>query len=95
MFTCPRGLPFRQSEKIGDPLTDIAREGARRMLAEMGASIFKPGCPAWPRRAELVAQRYHAPDRRAAGAVDTWQRRDLSARRYVYIWTASRRLDGV
>jgi len=27
-------LPFRQSETIGDPLTEIAREGARRMLAE-------------------------------------------------------------
>ena len=29
-----RILPFRQSEKIDDPLTEIAREGARRMLAE-------------------------------------------------------------
>ena len=28
-------LPFRQLEKINDPLTEIAREGARRMLAEM------------------------------------------------------------
>jgi len=27
-------LPLRQSEKIDDPLTEIAREGARRMLAE-------------------------------------------------------------
>jgi putative transposase len=27
-------LPFRQSENIDDPLTEIAREGARRMLAE-------------------------------------------------------------
>ena len=27
-------LPFRQSEKTEDPLTEIAREGARRMLAE-------------------------------------------------------------
>ena len=27
-------LPFRQSEEIEDPLTEIAREGARRMLAE-------------------------------------------------------------
>lgn len=27
-------LPFRQSEYIDDPLTDIARKGARRMLAE-------------------------------------------------------------
>jgi hypothetical protein len=28
-------LPFRQLEKINDPLTGIAREGARRMLARM------------------------------------------------------------
>lgn len=27
-------LPFRQSETIVDPLTELAREGARRMLAE-------------------------------------------------------------
>jgi putative transposase len=27
-------LPFRQSESIDDPLTELAREGARRMLAE-------------------------------------------------------------
>jgi len=27
-------LPFRQSETITDPLTELARQGARRMLAE-------------------------------------------------------------
>jgi hypothetical protein len=27
-------LPFRQSETTTDPLTELAREGARRMLAE-------------------------------------------------------------
>jgi transposase-like protein len=27
-------LPFRQSETVADPLTELAREGARRMLAE-------------------------------------------------------------
>ena len=27
-------LPFRQSDSITDPLTELAREGARRMLAE-------------------------------------------------------------
>ena len=25
-------IPFRQPEAIGDPLTEVAREGARRML---------------------------------------------------------------
>ena len=28
-------LPFRQVERINDPLTEIAREGVPRMLAEM------------------------------------------------------------
>jgi hypothetical protein len=28
-------LPFRQLKKINDPLTGIAREGARRMLARL------------------------------------------------------------
>ena len=27
-------IPFRQSDSIDDPLTELAREGARRMLAE-------------------------------------------------------------
>jgi hypothetical protein len=27
-------LPFRHSESVADPLTELAREGARRMLAE-------------------------------------------------------------
>ena len=27
-------LPFRQSEIVVDPLTELAREGARRILAE-------------------------------------------------------------
>ena len=27
-------LPFRQSETVADPLTEPAREGARRVLAE-------------------------------------------------------------
>lgn len=34
-------LPFRQSETILDPLTELAREGARRMLAK--------GVGAWSR----------------------------------------------
>jgi Transposase len=28
-------LPFRQPEAIDDPLTEVAREGARRMLAQV------------------------------------------------------------
>jgi putative transposase len=27
-------IPFRQPEAIDDPLTEVAREGARRMLAQ-------------------------------------------------------------
>ena len=32
-------LSFRQSESIADPLTELAREGARRMLAEADAFV--------------------------------------------------------
>ena len=28
-------IPLRQSESVEDPLTEIARDGARRMLAEL------------------------------------------------------------
>ena len=28
-------IPFRQPETIDDPMTEIAREGARRMLAQV------------------------------------------------------------
>jgi hypothetical protein len=28
-------IPFRQPDAIDDPLTEIAREGARRMLAQV------------------------------------------------------------
>ena len=35
-------LPFRQSEIVVDPLTELAREGARRMLAEACAAWFWP-----------------------------------------------------
>jgi hypothetical protein len=49
-------IPFRQPDAIDDPLTEIAREGARRMLAQVlmvecgslllhcdGLSPFVPG----------------------------------------------------
>jgi putative transposase len=34
MTTDIKILPFQQSNKIDDPLTEIARDGARRMLAQ-------------------------------------------------------------
>ena len=181
-------LPFRQSEKIDDPLTEIAREGARRMLAEAlvaEADAFVAGfseerladgrqrivrhgfgperqlqtgigavevrrpkvrdriseqpetakvrftssiLPKWARRSPsldallptLYLRRISTGDFQealsallGAGApnlspgvitrltagwkaqYDTWLRRDLSARRYVYIWAASRRLRAI
>ncbi len=36
-------LPFRQSEMIVDPLTGLAREGARRMLADGRQRIVRHG----------------------------------------------------
>jgi len=35
MTTDTKILPFHNSDIIEDPLTEIAREGARRMLAEV------------------------------------------------------------
>jgi hypothetical protein len=32
-------LPFRQSETIVDPLSELAREGARRMLADLHHTV--------------------------------------------------------
>ena len=178
-------LPFRQSETIADPLTELAREGARRMLAEalkaeadafvtsfaneqledgrqrivrhgfgperqiqtgIGAlDVPRPKVrdrlatpdpskkirftsnilPKWARRSvsldallpvlylkgistgdfQVALWAIMGPDapnlspsvisRLTAGwqaHYDTWIRRDLSARHYVYIWAASRRL---
>jgi hypothetical protein len=36
-------LPFRQSETIVDPLTELAREGARRMRWGLMCLIHKAG----------------------------------------------------
>ena len=48
-------LPFRQSEKVDDPLTEIAREGARRMLAEaVGAEADGGGARCRERVARAV-----------------------------------------
>ena len=138
-------IPLRQSESTGDPLTDLAREGARRMLAEAlvaeadAFEVRRPKVrdrasdaaadqkarfssnilPKWARRSPsldaLLPVLYlrgistgdfqealsallgpDAPNlspnvisRLTAGwqtDYDAWQRRDLSARRYVYIW---------
>jgi putative transposase len=35
-------IAFRQPEAIGDPLTEVAREGARRMLAQVLSAEAAP-----------------------------------------------------
>ena len=49
-------IPFRHADSIDDPLTEIAREGARRMLAEalkaeadaFVAQLCRGGAAGWP-----------------------------------------------
>jgi putative transposase len=38
-------IPFRQPEAIDDPLTEVAREGSRRMLAQV--LIAEADCFVW------------------------------------------------
>ena len=38
-------LPFRQPEAIDDPLSELAREGARRMLAQVLIAELIPLSP--------------------------------------------------
>jgi len=101
-------LPFRQSEYIDDPLTDIAREGARRMLAEALVTEADAFVASFNKELltdgrQRIVRHGFGPDapnlspsvitRLTAGwqaQYDSWQRRDLSARRYVYIWAVSR-----
>ena len=40
-------LPFRQPEAIDDPLSELAREGARRMLAQVLIAEAIPLSPCW------------------------------------------------
>jgi hypothetical protein len=51
-------LPFRQREAIDDPLSELAREGARRMLAqvliaEADSFVASTNKPIWTNQEQL------------------------------------------
>src|SRR5438067_8272308 len=68
-------IPFRQPDAIDDPLSELAREGARRMLAQVLIAEADAFVAMWK---DLTAE--------WQADYDAWQKRDLSARRYVYVW---------
>src|SRR3954451_13408616 len=62
-------VPFRQVDSVDDPLTEIAREGARRTLAvamgaEAGAFVAQHCGVALPDAAHRVVGHGHGPMRR-------------------------------
>ena len=61
-------VPFRQADSIDDPLTEIAREGARRMLAEalraeVDAFVAGFAGETLPDGRQRVVRHGHAPSR--------------------------------
>ncbi len=61
-------IPFRQPETIDDPLTEIAREGARRMLAQVLIAEANAFVAQWkdlqlPDGRDRVVRYGHAPQR--------------------------------
>src|ERR1700751_3098786 len=130
-------IPLRQPEAINDPLSELAREGARRMLAQVLIAEADSFVAMWkdlklPDGRDRVVRHGHGARRtksldallpvlylrgvstgdfqEALSAIlgkdapnlspamisrltaewqtdyDAWQKRDLSARRYVYVW---------
>ena len=62
-------VPFRQVDSVDDPLTEIAREGARRMLAvamgvEADAFVAQHSGVALPDGRQRVVRHGHGPMRR-------------------------------
>jgi putative transposase len=129
-------IPFRQPEAIDDPLSEVAREGARRMLAQVLIAEADAFVAQWkdlklPDGRDRVVRHGHGPQRTIQTGVgpvevrrakvrdradvaaeekirftspnlspaviarltaewqadyDAWQKRNLSPRRYVYVW---------
>src|ERR1022692_62444 len=69
-------IPFRQPEAIDDPLTEVAREGARRMLAQVLIAEADAFVAQWkdlklPDGRDRVVRHDHGPQR----AIQTGWRR--------------------
>src|SRR3954464_9141081 len=61
-------IPFRQPEAINDPLTEVAREGARRMLAQVLISEADSFVALWrdlklPDGRDRIVRHGHGPHR--------------------------------
>src|SRR5262249_37589344 len=61
-------IPFRQPEAIDDPLTEVAREGARRMLAQVLIAEADAFVAQWkgrklPDGRDRVVRHGHGPER--------------------------------
>ena len=61
-------IPFRQPEAIDDPLTEVAREGARRMLAQVLIAEVDSFVALWkdlklPDGRDCVVRHGHGPHR--------------------------------
>src|SRR5207244_167491 len=86
-------VAFRQPEAIDDPLSELAREGARRMLAQMLIAEADSFVAMWkdlklPDGRDRVVRHGHGPHRTiqtGVGPVEV-RRAKVSARRYVYVW---------
>jgi hypothetical protein len=68
-------IPFRQPEAIDDPLTEVAREGARRMLAQMliaEADAFVTQWKGWklPDGRDRIVRHGHGPQRAIQTGID-------------------------
>ena len=89
-----RCLP--SADDIDDPLTELAREGARRMLAQVLIAEADAFVAWWkdfevsgwsrPHRAARPWAGTHDPTGVGPVEVRRAKVRDLSARRYVYVW---------
>ena len=80
-------LPFRQREAIDDPLSELAREGARRMLAQVLIAEADFFVAMWkdlklPDGRDRVVRHGHGPHR----AIQTGFGRRVVPRRHLRMW---------
>ena len=83
-------IAFRQPDNINDPLTELAREGARRMLAQVLVAEADAFVAMWkdlklPDGRDRIVRHGHGPDRTiqtGVGPVEVRLRRATSRRRH-------------
>jgi hypothetical protein len=75
-------IAFRQPDDIDDPLTELAREGARRMLAQVLIAEADAFVAMWkelklPDGRDRIVRHGHGPDRMIQTGVVRAERRDI------------------